>query len=441
MLNAVNPSQDAPMPTAGRTAPTGGGLQRTRPTSLGRLWVFRYREARAHAVIVATILWALAAVLVFTGSGYRSFTGRLKGTDFVHFYTLGHLALIGDSGRLYDPEGQHAVQVNLVPESDPEWYFPVYPPQVALVFAPLARWSYGTAAVLWGLVTITLYALVVWLAWRPSRTVLPDRWFVVAAAAAFAPFWNLVLHGQTTIVPLVAFCLGWLALERRHRFLAGLAFGLLMIKPQYGIVLAGVVLARREWAMLAGAVVSMSAQVAAVSLLLDPSAVLAYAHVLPRVVEQAYALEPKPYQMHSLRALTNLLPSSIGTWVWGIVSLGVIWQTVRVWRIGVPVVLQLAALVLASVLVSPHATIYDATLLVLPLLWVGGWIQATPERQAQMGRMFWPTVYWLCVALLMPTAMLFRVQASVLLMVFLLVQVTGHFNGSRPSRLALANDP
>lgn len=123
--------------------------------------MFRYREARAHAVIAATILWALAAVLVFTGAGYRSFTGRLKGTDFVHFYTLGHLALTGDSGRLYDPVGQHAVQVSLVPESDPEWYFPVYPPQVALVFAPLARWSYGTAAVLWGLVTITLYALVV----------------------------------------------------------------------------------------------------------------------------------------------------------------------------------------------------------------------------------------------------------------------------------------
>jgi hypothetical protein len=157
-----------------------------------------------------------------------------------------------------------------------------------------------------------------------------------------------------------------------------------MIKPQYGIVLAGVVLARREWAMLAGAVVSMTAQVAAVSLLLDTSAVLAYVHILPPVVEQAHALEPKPYQMHSLRALTNLLPSPIGTWVWAIASLGVIWQTMRVWRTGVPVVLQLAALVLASVLVSPHVTIYDATLLVLPLLWVGGWIQATPQRQAHL---------------------------------------------------------
>jgi hypothetical protein len=392
--------------------------------------VLRYREARAHAVIVATILWALAAVLVFTGSGYRSFTGRLKSADFVHFYTLGHLGLTGDSGRLYDPEGQHAVQVSVMPESGPEWYLPVYPPQVALAFAPLARWSYGTAAVTWGLVTITLYALVVWLAWRPFRTVLPDRWFLVVAAAAFPPFWNLVLHGQTTIVPLVAFCLGWLALERRQQFLAGLAFGLLMIKPQYGIVLAGVVLARREWAMLAGGVVSMTAQLVVVSLLLDASAVLAYVHILPGVVEQADALEPKPYQLHSLRALANLLPSPIGTWAWGIASLGVIWQTVRVWRTGVPVVLQLAALVLASVLVSPHVTIYDATLLVLPLLWVGGWIQVTAQRHADWGRTFWPTVYWLCVALLIPTAILLRVQASVLLMVFLFVQVTRHVNGS-----------
>lgn len=394
-----------------------------------RPWVFSYREARAHAIIVATILWVLAVVLVFTGSGYRSFTGRLKGTDFVHFYTLGHIALAGrESGSLYDPEGQHALQVDLVPESDPEWYLPVYPPQVALMFAPFAHWSYGTAAVLWGLVTITLYAVVVWLAWRPSREVLPDVWFVVVAAAAFMPFWNLVLHGQTTVVPLVAFCLGWLALERQKRFLAGLVFGLVIIKPQYGIVLACVVLVRREWAMLAGAVVSVASQVIVVSLILDPAAVLAYLNTLPRVVRQADALEPKPYQMHSLRALTNLLPATIGTLGWGIASLGVIWQTVRVWRTWVPVRLQLATLVLATVLVSPHVTIYDATLLVLPILWIGGWIQAVPQRQADLGWAFWPTIYWLFVAFLMPTAFLLRVQASVLLMIFLFVQITRQFN-------------
>ena len=87
------------MPTAGRMALAGESVQRTRPAALRRLWVFRYREARAHAVIVATILWTLAAVLVFTGSGYRSFTGQLKSADFIYFYTLGHLALAGDNGH------------------------------------------------------------------------------------------------------------------------------------------------------------------------------------------------------------------------------------------------------------------------------------------------------------------------------------------------------
>ena len=427
-MHAVAPSQDVPAQTSCGLVPIGPGVQRPPARTRGRFWAFRYHEARAHAVIAALILWTVAAVLIFTGSGYRTFTGQLKFTDFIHFYTLGHLTLSGDSGRLYDPVGQHAEQVALVPESDPEWYLPVYPPQVALMFAPFARWSYGTAALLWALVIIVVYGFVVWLAWRPSREALPDVRFVMAAAAAFMPFWNLVLHGQTTVVPLVAFCVGWLALERQKRFLAGLLFGLIIIKPQYGIVLAFVVLVRREWAMLAGAAVSVAAQVILVSLTLDPSAVLAYLETLPRLVAHADALEPKPYQMHSLTALTKLFPTSIGTLVWVIASFGVIWQTARVWRARVPVRLQMATLVLASVLVSPHVTIYDATLLVLPLLWVGGWILARPQRQATLGRVFWPTIYWLFVAFLFPTAVLLRVQMSVLLMIFLFVQITSRFN-------------
>ena len=54
--------------------------------------------------------------------------------------------------------------------------------------------------------------------------------------------------------------------------LAGVAFGLLAIKPQFGIPLVVVVLVGREWPMLAGALASVVAQVGAASWVLGSEA-------------------------------------------------------------------------------------------------------------------------------------------------------------------------
>ena len=99
----------------------------------------------------------------------------------------------------------------------------------------------------------------------------------MAAAAAFPPFFSLILYGQISIIILAAFWLGWLALERGRSYLAGVAFGILALKPQFGIPLAVIVLACGEWRMLAGALSSVAAQAAAVWLVLGWSAFAGFA--------------------------------------------------------------------------------------------------------------------------------------------------------------------
>src|SRR5262249_20870930 len=153
-------------------------------------------------------------------------------------------------------------------ESSQELYPPVYPPQVGLLFAPFTNLPYRAALLLWIMIPITLYAGIVWNAWKPVAKWLPDRRFVFVAAAGFPPFWNLILHGQLTIVVLMAFWLAWIALERRRPFLAGCALGILAIKPQFGLVLAVVMLAHREWAIILGAIASTAFQIATVIALL-----------------------------------------------------------------------------------------------------------------------------------------------------------------------------
>jgi alpha-1,2-mannosyltransferase len=382
-------------------------------------WPRSARHATKQAMILATLLWIAAVVVGVAGSGNRGIAGPLKGADFVHFYTLGHLAASQQVGTIYNMKALHDSQVALVPESKPDHYPTVYPPQAALLFAPFAGWSYRTALLIWSVVTVALYALVVWSAWRPVSDQLSDRRLVIAAAAAFPAFWTLVVYGQITIFIVIAFWLGWLALERGRSYLAGAAFGLLALKPQFGIPLAAIVLACGEWRMLAGAVASVAVQAAIIWLAMGWSIFGAYVSTLRVTLTYADWLESKPFMSHSLRAVTRLLPDAMGVPLWLTLSAIVLWYTVRVWRSDAPVRIRLGVAMLASLLVNPHVIVYDTTLLALPLLWFGAYM-LEPERRIDAPA-YGVLVYWLFAALFIPTAAAIGIQTSVPLMMGMLV--------------------
>jgi hypothetical protein len=381
-------------------------------------WTIRAREAFTHASMVALLLWTAAILNTVTGSGIHSLAGPLKGGDFVHFYTLGRAAWLRPA-PLYDQRLQHNLQGIAVPGSQDSSFIPVYPPQVALLFAPLARLSYRSAALIWAVVTLTVYGLCVYAAWRRWRNVLRDRRLVVAAAAGSAPIGYLALNGQTTPIILVAFAGAWLALEMERRWIAGLVLGGLAIKPQFGIVLAVVLLTCGEWQMLWGLVISIAVQVGVTAWLLGPSVWSDYLYTLVHLPDIAGYLEPRPFLLHSLQAWTRLLPSPWRTGVWVIAAGFVCWQSVRVWRTSAPIAVRLGVLILATVFISPHLTLYDATVLVLPVLLIGGWLE---QEGGSAPRQWWSGVYWLSVTLLFPTALVVSVQVSVVFVLWLLVQ-------------------
>ena len=393
--------------------------------TLSRLPFFRLRSARqakVHAIILAVIMWVFAIAVGTIGRGDRGFAGPLKGADFVQFYTLGHLARAHQIAPMYDMRALHEAQAALVPASAVDLYPAVYPPQVAALFAPFSGWAYQRALLVWTLFSIAAYGLIVWSAWRPVSGVLSDRTLVFAAAAAFPPFWYLVLYGQITVLVLGAFWAGWLALERGHRLVAGLAFGLLAIKPQFGIPLAVVVLVGREWPMLVGAVTSIAAQVAAASWMLGWEAFRRFASTLLITFNNVDVLESKPFLSHSLRSLTRLAPNWIGGPLWVAAASVVLWYTARVWRSDAPLRVRVGVVMLASVLVNPHVIIYDATVLALPLLWFAAYMQE-PEQRA-VAAPFCVTTYWLFAALFAPTAAALGIQLSVLLMLCVMVLVS-----------------
>jgi len=387
-----------------------------------RAWTFPARKARIHALILAAMLWVFAVVVTCAGPSNRSIAGPMKGADFVHFYTIGDLVRTSRSELLYDFAGQHKVQGELVPEAADLVYLPVYPPQAAIVFAPFSAFTYQPAVLLWLALTIVCYAAIAWAAWRPVSSQLSDPVFVTAAAAAFPPFWQLVLHGQTTIIVLAAFCLGWLALERRRPFLAGCAFALMAVKPQFGLTLAVVTLARRDWPVVLGAVVSIALQAGIAYALLDTTVFPDFLQMARVAAERSDLLEPKSFQSHSILTVARLAPSELETVLWIGASALVLWSAARVWCLPAPLRLRLSAVIIASVLVSPHLMVYDATVLALPLIWMSAAVREM--RQPDAASWAWAAIYLLFATFLAPTAGIIGVQLSVLLLVGLFVLVT-----------------
>jgi hypothetical protein len=382
-------------------------------------WRVSAKEAQIHALILAVVLWAAAIGILAFGTTYRDPFNQLKWADFIHFYTLGDIARNGPITDLYDPQTQYQHQIRLVPESAPERYLPVYPPQTAVLFAPLSNLPYHFAATLWALFSVGVYIVSVRFAWRSVQSALSNFSLVAACAVAFPPFWSLILNGQTTAVPILAFTCGAIALAHGRKFLAGLALGLLFMKPQFGLMLALVVLTCGEWSVLAGLLVTACIQLILVLGMLGHTVVFEYLDLLPRLAELQSALEPSAEQMHSIATVARLLPGYVAKITWVCASALVAWMTVRVWRSFAPAYVRMGALVLGSVLVNPHVNLYDAAVLAPPLVSLTGWMQMQSGSSSECER--WQSaIYALFALLLFPTAPLIGVQLSPFVLLFLM---------------------
>src|ERR1700689_5022150 len=113
------------------------------------------KRLRAHGLILALCLWSVY-LWNMAAPGLLDRAGNLKGTDFLHFYTLGSLALAHRGADLYNMQVQSQLAAERVPAAAGIRYLPLYPPQVSIFFAPFARMSYTCALIFW----LTFSALI-----------------------------------------------------------------------------------------------------------------------------------------------------------------------------------------------------------------------------------------------------------------------------------------
>ena len=321
------------------------------------------RELQVALTALAIVIWVFAAFNSFSpGPYYR--TGPFKGADFVHFYVLGNLVTEGRGDLLYDRGAQATIQSELVPVATGYSFIPVYGPQTALLFAGLATLPYLWAALAWGLLTIAVCVACVWTIWRRCPSLRPYDGLMLPAALGFIPLYLLSTSGQTSVLPLVCLTGAYLAFKSDSKWWAGVALGSLVIKPHFGVAVAVVMLACREWRVVGGAILAVVAQWGLSALVLGTGPLVAYLGMLRKAAGLTEVLEPQMELLHSLRAFwLLLLPSARAASVLYVLSSAVVlFIAVRLWRRPVALESKYSALVLATVLVSPHLGVYDLVL-------------------------------------------------------------------------------
>ena len=393
------------------------------------------KRLRAHGRLLAIGLWSVYLWNMAT-PGVPDRAGNLKGTDFLHFYTLGSLALAHRGTDLYNMRAQSELAAQRVPAAAGIRYLPLYPPQVSLLFAPFARLSYLGALVCWLTLSSLIYGLCVYVLWRACPNLLKYRFTVLILAVAFPAFWHLIAWGQTSALALACFTLAFFALRTQREFLAGLALGCLIFKPQLGIAAAVIFVDVRFWRVIAGALLSASVQLAAPWIYYGPDSLRTWIQTLSRLPSLLLLLEPKPYQTHCLRTFwTMLLPwPHLALALYIVTALLVLALAARCWRSRLSLPMRYSAVLLATVLVAPHLTVYDLVIVAPAFLLLSNWIASQPDDStAPQLKLLLYLAY--ALPLLGPLARWTHLQLSVPVMLFILLVLTqlGERSGEKRS--------
>ena len=166
--------------------------------------------------------------------------------DVLAFWSAGRLILEGRPGDLYDATALTTLQRTLIPVPiGMNGYMPfINPPVAAVAFAPLAALPEPAARVLWAVMNVVLVAAAgLWLSRGMAQR---ERLLAMLLVATSFPVYHALAEGQWLIVLLVAGLAALAAARRGAWGLAGLALGVLWLKPQFIVLpLLSLLLARR----------------------------------------------------------------------------------------------------------------------------------------------------------------------------------------------------
>ena len=339
----------------------------------------------AYALIAGAVLWSAWILSCLLGRGNLDLAGQVIGTDYLQFYSAGITLRQGQSADLYNFEVQSQVEQTIAGPGLQSFHAFITPPFLAWLYVPFTYLPYTWSYIAWSVLSLIFLVVsikLITLDWQGKILKWSLTWFPIFAAISF---------GQNSLLSLFVFCITYWFWRKDKPFFAGLTSSLLLYKPQMvlGLGILWILEYRRSWKSLVGLSCG-AALLTSLCFIFLPEASNAYVDLARNFLPGLIYQDQFPlWHLDSLRGFwILLLPGKKGLVeslsvllsVLGIIVFIFIWRKNRTHSD-----LLFAVAICLTIWITPHAMIYDWSILLLPaiLFW-----QARPES-----RMIWRPLY------------------------------------------------
>lgn len=315
-------------------------------------------RVRRIAVIFLIVTIASFAALLATSDGFKDRLGRPLGTDFMAFHVAGTIAIEDGGAAAYDSQRQYAEhQEKLGEEAPPFWPY-LYPPAFLFIAMALASLPYAAGWLVFMGATLSLYAAAM-------QRLAPGGFAVLLTLALPAVYTNF-LHGQNGFLIAALFAFGLHSLFAGRPIIAGIALGLIAIKPQYGLLIPIALGAGGYWRAFAAAGATVAAQVALPTAIFGPEIWAGFFETMRAArteIVEAGAIGFEKIQSIFAEARFLGAPVSVAYAAQITVAAALAFSVFRLWRGKAPAEIKGAGLVVAAILATPYAVDYDLVIL------------------------------------------------------------------------------
>jgi hypothetical protein len=305
---------------------------------------------------------AVCGGLNVAAAGYAVCKHPALNSDFMAFWSYPRFIAAQGPLGLYDAARLQAFQAKLYPGFH-SFYPMLYPPTLLPVIWWLKDFGFAAAQTVWTVAGIAVLAAAGLAFFAPRRRAIG----ILAMLASPAALLNGAT-GETGFFTTALLLAGFAALPR-HKILAGLAFGLLTLKPQLGVLIPVLLLARGDWRVIFMAGGTAVALLAGSFALFPPALWLAWAHSLPAYQAFYFAAGNALNLNIIVTVAANLVTLGVASkTAWAaqaLASLAVAATLFRAARAAAP--LAPALLFTGMFLAVPHAYAYD-TITLIPAL-------------------------------------------------------------------------
>ncbi|WJS02114.1 glycosyltransferase family 87 protein [Roseibium aggregatum] len=278
--------------------------------------------------------------------------------DYLSFWMAGGQALNGTPEVAYSPAAFSALQQQYTGTDTVFGFF--YPPTFQMLQMPFALLPYKIAFAVFIGITTGLLCL--------ACRLIAGNWLLAACLILVPACANNAFHGQNAALTAALYGFFLVGIERRQMVWAGIALGLLTIKPQLGILVPLALVASFNWRTFLSASVSTLVFAALGVAVLGFGTWQAFwiqAPVASAMMELGGVEWVKMISVYGAGRMLGLghLPAMMVQAVFSLAAAVCVW---RVWRRTDAMSVRAPVLVGGTLLVTPFALSYDLTLIIIP---------------------------------------------------------------------------